>query len=55
VASLTVTDFLFWFGIVANAMTELAGLIAIAGAVWTFLAVRAWTLPTGSTRACHLA
>lgn len=30
-------NFLFWFGLVANAVTVLAGLIAIAGVVWAIL------------------
>src|SRR5664279_3785434 len=30
-------DFLFWFGLVANSITVLAGLIALAGVVWAFL------------------
>jgi len=30
-------DFLFWFGLVANSITVLAGLIAVAGVVWAFL------------------
>lgn len=30
-------DFFFWFGLAANAITVLAGLIAIAGVVWAIL------------------